>query len=421
MGERTVSKAKRAQSTSRMPGWWQGTDGAMIFAVAALVLWGLVMVYSTTPAFLWRFGVPDASGKVDTLALFRRQASFVALGVISATMLAAVDYHRWERLAPIVLLVVWAGLLLTLVMKHVAGGTGRFLFGGSYQPSEIAKVATVFYLSVWLSRRKHRLGSWVDGAMPLAVLVGVTAALVLVEPDMSAAMTIFALGMILYFLAGGSLRQLALFTLAALLAGGLLLLLYPVGAERMSSFLAGLSDPKHASYQIKLSIAAISRGGWFGVGPGQSEIKVSGLPLAHTDSVFAVVAEEYGVVGAALMVVLFGIVVLRGIRIALHAPDDYGRLLAGGLALWLGIEAYMNMAMMLGMLPLAGNTLPFISYGGSSLVTALSAVGLILSVGRASAREQSQERSDTGAVVSLRRGNRRRRVSRAVGTSSLRR
>ncbi len=421
MGERTVSQTKRSRTPSRMPAWWQGTDGVLIFAVAALLLWGLVMVYSTTPPFLRNFGVPDANGKIDTLALFRRQAAFVALGVGIAAVLAAVDYRRWQRLAPLVLLVVWGGLFLTLVMKHVAGGTGRFLFGGSYQPSEIAKVATVFYLAVWLSRRKTRLGSWRDGAMPLAVLVGVTAALVLVEPDMSAAMTIFALGMILYFLAGGSIRQLVLFSLAALLAGGVLLLLYPVGAERMSSFLAGLRDPHRASYQIRLAIAAISRGGWLGVGPGQSEIKLRGLPLAHTDSVFAVVAEEYGVIGATMMVVLFGIVVWRGIRIALEAPDEYGRLLAGGLAVWLGIEAYMNMAMMLGLLPLAGNTLPFISYGGSSLVTALSAIGLILSVGRASAREQSQERSDTGAVVSLRRGDRRRRVSRAVGASSLRR
>ncbi len=415
MGQRAVKRA------SWQPAWLQGTDGWLVFAVVSLLLWGLLMVYSTSPEFQWLFGPHSASGDVDILALVRRQTLFVGIGVAVAAFLASVDYHRWERLALPILVLMWLALGLVLVIKPFTGGTGRFLFGGSVQPSELAKLATVFYLSVWLSHHRERLDDWQRGLYPLGFLVGVTAALVMLEPDFSAAVTIVALGMLMFFLAGGSTRQLALVALMALLGGAVVLLLYPSGVHRLMVYMDGLRDPAKAADQIRLAVSAVARGGWFGVGPGQSQIKLSGLPLAHSDSVFAVVAEEYGLVGAALMVLLFGIVVWRGMRIALAAPDTYGRLLAAGLSLWLGLEAFSNMAMMLNLLPLAGNALPFISYGGSSMINALIAIGLILSVGRAAAREQSNERRDTGEVVSLRRGNRRRRVSRAVGASSVRR
>jgi len=416
MGQRTVKSR-----TSWQPAWLQGTDGWLVFAVMSLLLWGLLMVYSTSPEFQWWSGVRTSTGDVDILALVRRQTLFVGIGIGIAVLLASVDYHRWERLALPVLVLMWLTLAMVLILKPFTGGTGRFLFGGSVQPSEMAKLATVFYLAVWLSHHQAGLNDWRRGLYPLGFLVGVTAALVMLEPDFSAAMTIVILGMMMFFLAGGSTRQLMLVGLMALLGGGLVLMLYPSGVQRLTAYIQGLSDPEKAADQIRLAVSAVARGGWFGVGPGQSHIKLSGLPLAHSDSVFAVVAEEYGLIGAALMVLLFGIVVWRGMRIALTAPDTYGRLLAAGLSLWLGLEAFSNMAMMLNLLPLAGNALPFISYGGSSMINALVAVGLILSVGRASARVESSKRRDTGEVVSLRRGNRRRRVSRAVGPSGTRR
>ncbi len=414
MGQRSV---KRRRPTWRPPEWLVGTDGWLVVAVAALVLWGLLMVYSASPEFQWFFGRRLSNDTVDVAALVRRQAIFVLLGAGGAVFLAAVDYRRWQKLAPLALFGTWVMLFLVLVLKHLGGGTGRFLHGGSFQPSEMAKVATVFYLAVWLARRQGRLGEREYGLYPLGFILGVTGGLVMMEPDLSAAATIVVVGMLMFFLAGGSLRQLLLVGGAALLGGLVVLLLYPQGMTRMREYLIGLGDPAKAADQIRLAISAAARGGWFGVGPGRSQIKVSGLPLPHSDSVFAVVAEEYGVVGAAVMVFLFAVVVWRGVRIGLRAPDVYGRLLASGLALWLGLEAFANMSMMLNLLPLAGNALPFISYGGSNMVSALSAVGLILSVGRAASREAEQARRDTGAVVSLRRGDRRRRVSRPVGAS----
>ncbi len=412
MGQRTVKRR-----TSWQPAWLQGTDGWLVFAVAVLLLWGLLMVYSTSPGFQWFFGRRTPAGDADILALVRRQTWAVLLGVSVAAFIASVDYHRWERLALPALALMWGALVLVLVLKPFEGGSGRFLLGSSVQPSEVAKVTTVFYLAVWLSHRRGELHNEMRGLYPLGFLVGVTAALVMMEPDFSAAVTIAVIGMLMFFLAGGDIRQLALVVLMALLGGAVVLLFYPHGVARLLAYLRGLQDPVKAADQVRLAVSAVARGGWFGVGPGRSQIKLSGLPLAHSDSVFAVVAEEYGVAGATLMVMLFAIVVWRGIHIALHAPDTYGRLLAAGLSLWLGFEAFSNMAMMLNLLPVAGNALPFISYGGTNMVNALAAVGLILSVGRASARAQASERRDTGEVVSLRRGNRRRRVSRAVGGS----
>ncbi len=412
MGERTVS-------TSRMPRWLQGTDGWLLLAVVILALWGLVMVYSTG-AEVEVLRTPQGAA-IDPLALFRRQAMFVAVGAALAVLLAAIDYRRWEHWAPLVLIGTWLALLAVLVLSRLSGGVGRFLLGGSFQPSEIAKVATVFYLAVWLARRGEKINDREYGLMPLGFLVGISGGLVMLEPDFSAAATIVGIGFLMFFLAGGSLRQLLLVVVAAVAGGALVVLFYPQGLSRWSGYVAGLRDPRQAAYQIRLAMAAVSRGGLLGVGPGQSQLKVSGLPLAHTDSVFAVVAEEFGLVGATVMIFLFGVVVWRGIGIALRAPDRYGRLLAGGLALWLGLEAFANMAMIVNVLPLGGNTLPLISYGGSSLVTTLVAVGLLQSVARASARTQQAERSDTGAVVSLRGRDRRRRVSRAVRSASVRR
>ncbi len=406
MGERTVSRR-------RTPRWLLGTDGWLVVAVATLLLWGLLMVYSSGADFAWWHLGGDA------FYLFRRQLFFVLITSVWAVLLAAVDYRFWQRFAVPALFLIWILLFLALIFGH-ARAVGRFLSGRSLQPSEWAKVVLIFYLAVWLARRKGHLDNPWTGLYPLAALVGITASLVLLEPDLSAAITMVLLGMMMFFLAGGRLRHLAVAFVVMLVVGALFVMVYPRGHDRVVAYLAGLNDPQHALAQIRLAFAAVARGGIFGVGPGQSQIKVRGLPLAPTDSIFAVVAEEFGVLGATVMVILFGLIVWRGLKIAFAAPDEFGRLLAAGLAFWIGLEAFMNMAMMLNLLPLAGNALPFISYGGSNLLSVMSAVGLILSVGRASARERLLERSDTGAVVSLRRRNRRRRVSSAVGASGVR-
>jgi cell division protein FtsW len=184
----------------------------------------------------------------------------------------------------------------------------------------------------------------------------------------------------------------------------------------VASFLAGWQDPTNASYHVRRSFEAVIKGGVFGVGLGQADTKLTGLPFAPTDSIFAVVAEELGLFGSILLMGLYGALVWRGLSIARRAPDMLGTLLASGITFWIGIEALINMAVMVGLMPFAGNALPFISAGGSNLVSTLCAIGIVLNISRQSgdaAKLEENEWRSFGAVVDLRRGNGRRSVSRS--------
>jgi cell division protein FtsW len=239
--------------------------------------------------------------------------------------------------------------------------------------------------------------------------------LIYLQPDLSAAGTVLLLGGLLFFLAGGDLKQIALLLIAAVLMGWLVVRISPTGAERVADFLNGIKDPTQASYHVRRSFEAIVNGGIFGTGIGQGRTKLLGLPVPPTDSIFAVVAEELGLIGSVILIGLYASVVWRGMVIARRAPDMLGTLLASGLALWIGLEALVNMAVMVGLMPFAGNALPFISAGGSNLVVSLGAIGILLNISRQSGMtvEEGNDWRSFGAVVDLRWRNRRRRVSRA--------
>jgi cell division protein FtsW len=188
------------------------------------------------------------------------------------------------------------------------------------------------------------------------------------------------------------------------------------GQDRVDSFIAGLQNPTNASYHVQRSFEAIIKGGIFGVGLGQADTKLTGLPFAPTDSIFAVVVEELGLFGSFLLISLYGVLVWRGLVIARRAPDMLGTLLASGMTIWIGMEALINMSVMVGLMPFAGNALPFISAGGSNLISTLSAVGIMLNISRQGSDNVVSEENDRrsfGAVADLRRGNGRRSVSRA--------
>ena len=188
--------------------------------------------------------------------------------------------------------------------------------------------------------------------------------------------------------------------------------LYPTGRDRISSYLTSLNDPLQSSYHMQRSLEAVVKGGWFGVGIGQAETKFTGLPLAPTDSIFAVIAEETGIIGGLFLTTLFVLFIWRGLVIARNAPDQLGSMLAYGLTIWIGIEALMNMAVIVGLMPFTGNALPLVSAGGSSMLVSLTSIGIILNVSKASVKHQTEERSTRSAVVDLRGRNGRGRVSR---------
>jgi len=199
---------------------------------------------------------------------------------------------------------------------------------------------------------------------------------------------------------------------ATILIGLPLMYLYPTGRERINSYLVSLNDPLQSSYHIQRSLEAVVKGRWFGVGIGQADTKFTGLPLPPTDSIFAVIAEETGIIGGLFLVGLFVALIWRGLVIAKNAPDELGSMLAFGLTTWIGIEALMNMAVIVGLMPFTGNALPLISAGGSSMVVTLTSIGIILNISKVSANQKNSERSPHSAVVDLRGRDGRGRVPR---------
>ncbi|OGO25668.1 MAG: hypothetical protein A2136_01730, partial [Chloroflexi bacterium RBG_16_54_11] len=295
-------------------------------------------------------------------------------------------------------------------------GSVRSLFRGSIQPSELAKFGIVIYLSIWLHNRRAMLSNIYLALIPLGVIMGVVGGLIALQPDLSAVITIGLLGTMMFFLVGGEWKQFLFMMALGLLVGWIVLRsgIFPTGPDRVESFLAGLKDPLQYSEHVRRSLEAFMRGGWFGVGIGKSQTKLNGLPFPHTDSVFAVVGEETGLLGTGLLVILYMVLLWRGWSISRKAPDGLGMLLAGGLTFWLTLEAFINMLVMVGLLPFAGNALPFISAGGSNLMVVMASVGILINVSRMSEKSRQHEEKGFNAVVNLRRGDRRRRVSRPV-------
>jgi len=332
-----------------------------------------------------------------------------------ALVLSLFDYHHWRKIVLFAMLGTIVLLITVLIINEIRLGASRSLLEGSYQPSEISKLVTVIYLSVWLYAKRQFLHDIKLGLIPLGVILGIIGGLIYLQPDLSAAGTVLILGGLLFFLAGADIRQIILLLIAAILMGWVVVQFSATGQDRVGSFITGLQDPIHSSYHVQRSLEAVIKGGIFGVGLGQADTKLTGLPFAPTDSIFAVVVEELGLFGAVLLMILYAALLWRGLAIARRAPDMLGTLLASGITFWIGMEALINMAVMVGLMPFAGNALPFVSAGGSNLVSMLCGIGIMLNISRQSGKGVRKEESEWrsfGAVIDLRRRNGRRSVSR---------
>ncbi len=382
-----------------------GPDLPLIVILVALLIFGLVMMFSAS----WDYSLLQYG---SATYMFQRQLMWLGFGLVGAIVLSFINYHYWRRwivyamAATIVLLVV-------VLLSDIRLGAKRALWQGSYQPSELAKLVTIIYLAVWLYAKREVLQDVTLGLFPLGVILGIVGGLIYQQPDLSAAGTVLLMGGLLFFLAGGALKQIGGLLVIAVVAGWLVVQISPTGHERVAEFLAGLKDPTQASYHVQRSFEAIVNGGWFGVGIGRAQSKLTGLPVPPTDSIFAVIVEELGVVGAVALIAMYTVIIWRGLTIARRAPDMLGTLLATGLVLWIGIEAGINMMVMVGLLPFAGNALPFVSAGGSNLISSLAAIGILVNISRQRGEiSNEEERRSYSAVVDLRRWDRRRRVSR---------
>jgi len=401
---RVASSRKRERTIASS----RGLDIPLLLIVVALLVFGLIMLYSAS----WDFSL-GAYG--DPMKMFTRQATWMGLGIVGATALTLFDYHRWRRLVLLAMALTIILLVSVLLLSEIRFNAKRAFFEGSVQPSELAKLISIIYLAVWMFSKRDSLQDIQLGLIPLGMILGIVGGLIYLQPDLSAAGTVLILGGLLFFLAGGDLKQIIFLMIVAVLGGWMVVRISPTGAERVGDFLNGIKDPTQASYHVRRSFEAIVNGGIFGTGIGRGETKLLGLPVPPTDSIFAVVAEELGLVGSVTLIGLYAALVWRGMVIARRAPDMLGTLLASGLSLWIGLEALINMAVMVGLMPFAGNALPFISAGGSNLVVSLAAIGILLNISRQAGFNVGKENDwrSFGAVVDLRWRNRRRRISRA--------
>ncbi|OGO15413.1 MAG: hypothetical protein A2Z14_05040 [Chloroflexi bacterium RBG_16_48_8] len=364
----------RSQAIQPKQSRFLGYDPWLLVIVFSMIVFGLVMVYSASWNESWRsYNNPNA--------IFGRQVRNLVLGLIALAIVSRIPL-RWLRTLALPGMVLVIVALLTVLVLGAEEGSRRAFINGSIQPSELAKLVMIIYLAVWMESKEDRLQDWSYGLIPLVIMIGFVGGLILLQPDLSAAITIGAVALVLFYLAGATWTQTGAIALGSAGIGLLLVRVSNTGQQRWAEYVNGLVNVEEASYHVKESLHAFFSGGLLGRGLGASRVKFGILPFPHTDSIFAIVGEELGLFGALLVLFLFGFLIWRGFRIAMKQPDRLGMLLASGLTFWIGLEAVVNMAVLLGLLPFAGNALPFFSYGGSSLVTNLTAIGLLLNISR---------------------------------------
>jgi cell division protein FtsW len=389
----------------RMTGSGLGFDVVLLLIVATLIAAGLITVASTSWGVSYTF-----SETHSVWDLFIRQLQWAVLGLFLMYLMFRVDYHIFFRAKGwvVLLAIVTVAALLAVVVLRGDNPTRVGLFGGSVQPSELAKLVTIIYLAVWLVSKADVLDDLKLGLFPYASLIALFSGLIAIEPDYSAAVTVVLLGFVMFYFGGGRTRN--VITGSLVILAGAVLLAVVFRPQRIEEYLAGWRNIREANLHIREALSAISSGGLLGVGAGGSRFKYFSLPAAHTDSVFAVIGEELGFVGALVVLALFALLVWRGFRVAQRAQDELGLLLAAGLTTWIAIEAAINILTILQVLPFAGNALPFFSYGGSNLVITLGAMGLLLNVSRT--REKSDRQEAMREAADLRRRDGRGNLSR---------
>jgi cell division protein FtsW len=351
----------------------------LVMVVAVLNVIGAVMVLSAS-------SVQSLDSKGTAWWFFERQLLWTGLGVAGFAVASRVDYHWWRRIT-VPFLVVAAGLLVLVLVPGIGiwvDGSRRWLGAGSWrmQPSEIAKLALLVYAADVLTRQHRDVGDWRRALRPILFVFLFFAGLIMREPDLDSTMVLTIILGATLVVGGIRGRHLAMIAGAAVAAVTLFALMVPWRRARMLTFLDPWNDQTNAGYQVTQSLIALGSGGWTGVGLGASRAKWRFLPAAHTDFIFAIVGEELGLFGASLVVGLFVLLAYLGIRAALRAPDRFGTILAGGITAWIVGQAVINIGSVVGVLPVSGLPLPFVSFGGTALVFTMIAAGLLGNVAR---------------------------------------
>lgn len=356
----------------------EGKIDLIVFTAAITLLSiGLVMVFSASSVM----GINDFR---DPYYYVKKQTMWAVFGLVLMYIAAHVDYHIYQYLALPGLMIALILLVLVLLIGENIQGAKRWIDLGliNLQPSEVAKLAMVNYTAVYIATKRGKIRRFSTGLLPLLVFLGIQCALIIMEPDFGTAMTMAFTVIIILFAGGAHLGQLFALGCSAVPGVYYLIKFEPYRVKRLMAFLDPWADPTGAGWNVIQSLTAIGSGGFFGLGLGNSRQKFSYLPEHHTDFIFPILCEELGFIGGILVLALFFVIAWRGLRIALNAPDLFGSLLAIGLTSTIGFQALLNIGVVTGTLPVTGITLPFISYGGSSLLVSLASVGVLLNISR---------------------------------------
>lgn len=344
-----------------------------------LICIGIVMIYSTSSIYAWE-------KYKDGLFFLKRHMAFLIIGIFLTFLVMSVDYRKFRRFArPFLLLSL---LLLVLVLipgigREVSGARRWFRFKFiSFQPSELASMAIIIYMADFISRKGNMIKQFLRGFLPPICVLGLVALLILMQPDLGTALAIGIVVFIMLFVSGVRVIYLLSIALASLPVLYLLIFSVPYRRMRILAFLNPWLDPKGSGFQIIQSQIALGSGGIFGVGLGHSRQKLFYLPAAHTDFIFSIIGEELGLLGTLGVIVLFMLFIQQGLKIIKNASDKFGYFLSLGLVLMVSLKTIINIGVSCGLLPTKGLPLPFISYGGSSLIFDMTSVGILINISR---------------------------------------
>ncbi len=368
-------------------------DLILLVTLFALVAYGLLMLYSAT------FYVGES--------FWQKQLVWIALGIAILLIMYWLPYTLWQKLALPLMGVTLVLLFIVLLLGELILGAQRSLIGASVQPGVLARLAAVIYIAAWLASKGEQLNRVRYGLIPFAIIIGVVAGMVALQPDLSTALLLAITGLAMFFYAGGDPVQIFLSLVIGSSAFGFLAWQLPHARSRLMAYLGSLRDPTQMPYHVRRAIIAIGEGGILGVGIGSGRLKSGYLPFPHTDSILAVIGEETGLLGILLVIALFILLAYRGYRIALETADPFGSLLAFGTTTMIITEALLNVMVMVGLIPFTGTALPFFSYGGSETLVTMAAAGLLLGI------SQGRPKGEVYAFLDRWRGDWRTRLSGA--------
>ena len=357
-----------------------GYDKILIFDVILLVIFGLVMISSAS--------VVKSYKEVGNQYYYLFHQFFYGMipGIILASILSRIDYRKFKKSAPLFLIATLALLLVVFVpglgLDIRDTRSWILVFGMSFQPSELAKLMFIIYLAAWLEERKKKLNDFSQGFIPFIMIIALVAIPLIKQPDVGTLVAICAIAGTMYYIAGAGIAYIAM-----MFAGGIagvitLIKIAPYRMNRLTTFMHPEIDPQGIGYQINQALLALGSGGLLGLGLGHSRQKFNYLPEPIGDSIFAITGEELGLIGLIFLIFLFIIFAKRGLAIANNTKDDFGKYIAVGITAWVTFQAILNIGAITSLLPLTGIPLPFVSYGGSALMSLLAGVGVLLSVSR---------------------------------------